>query len=91
MAKLLGRDAGRLHTGHRVAMWDVSASAETQCSASSPPMHTTPLMTCRAERKSAQFLTDISTHMDYISPVGSLFHSDSFYSFLVTIRCFQTK
>lgn len=71
MVKLLGSVAGRLRTGHRAVMWEISASAETPCSASSPPMHTTPLMPCKAEHESAQFLAHISTQVDYFSLVGS--------------------
>ncbi len=71
MVKLLGSVAGRLHTGHQVAMWEISVSVETPRSASSPPMHTAPLMTRKAEHKSAQFLTDISTQVDYFSLLGS--------------------
>lgn len=47
----------------------------TPCSASPPPMHTTALMTRKTKNKSAQFLTDISTH--YVGLVGLKFSIDS--------------
>lgn len=86
MVKSLGGDAGRLHTGHQVVMWDMSASAETPCSATSPPMHTAllPLMTCKVEHKS---YTIPPRHFHSHGLLLS-FSSDSLFSFPVTFFFF---